>query len=112
VLDTVDAALGEIEEAAQRTQVIDRPTDALTFLRAVYQNSSVPLPVRIRCAVECLPFESPKLSATAIVQGQDFAALLDARLKRISEAQMMEGTAEVEIKPTLPSVSDRRFRRA
>jgi hypothetical protein len=69
----------------------------LTFLRAVYQNSSVPLPVRIRCAVECLPFESPKLSATAIVQGQDFATLLDARL-RWADKLNGEGTRLIEEK--------------
>ena len=98
MLDTVDAALGEIEEAAHRSQVIERPKDALTFLRAVYQNASVPLPVRIRCAVECLPFESPKLSATAIVQGQDFAALLDARLSRADKLNG-EGPKLIEHEP-------------
>jgi hypothetical protein len=33
----------------------------------------------------CLPFESPKLLATAIVDERDFATLLDRRLKRLAE---------------------------
>ena len=40
----------------------------------------MPLSVRLRAAIEALPFESPKLSATAVVQGNDFTTLLDARL--------------------------------
>jgi len=41
----------------------------------------------MRGAIEALPFESPKLSATAVVQGRDFASLLEARLRRIEEAK-------------------------
>ena len=41
--------------------------------QAVYKSRMVPLSVRIRCAVEALPFESPKLSATAVLTSEDFA---------------------------------------
>jgi hypothetical protein len=42
------------------------PPDAspADFLRAVYTDASVPLPLRIRAAVECAPFVHPKLAAS------------------------------------------------
>ena len=81
---------------------------SIDLLRAVYRNPSVPLPVRIRCAVAALPFELPKLAVTAVVNEQDFATLLDQRIKRM-EARERTQTIEqtVEVKPPLPS----RFRR-
>jgi hypothetical protein len=85
---------------------IDEPTDGLTFLKAIYRNPQVPLPVRMRAAIEALPFESPKLSATAIIQGQDFAALLDARLARIEEAKLK--VIDAEPGASIPMIPDRR----
>ena len=70
----------------------------LEFLQAVYRNSTLPLPVRMRAAIEALPFESPKLSATAFMPVRDFATLLEERMKRLKavEAQgpkLIEGRA-------------------
>ena len=90
---------------------------SLDLLRAVYRNASVDLSIRIRCAMACLPFESPKLAVTAVVSEQDFATVLDRRLKRIEEmkANAIETTpvidgekVDVRLPPRLP---DRRFRR-
>ena len=39
---------------------------ALGFLQAVYRDTAQPLHTRIRCAVEALPYENPKLSAVAV----------------------------------------------
>jgi len=36
----------------------------------------------------CLPFQSPKLLATAIIQEHDFATLLDQRLARLQEMKL------------------------
>jgi hypothetical protein len=57
---------------------------ALALLQAVYRDHRQPLPVRVRCAVECLPFENPKLSAIGVSQltGRDFAAALDRAIAR------------------------------
>jgi len=69
----------------------DRPTvTPLDFLRAVYTNEGLPLSVRMRAAIEAAPYMHPKLSATAIVQGGNFAELLEARCKRIAEAKRKE----------------------
>jgi len=59
-------------------------------LKAVYQNPEVPLAVRVRVAIACLPFEAPKLLATAIVNEESFAEVLDRRLKRVAEMKLVE----------------------
>jgi hypothetical protein len=75
VLDRIEA------QRAQRDAAIIGP-NALALLQAVYRDPDVPLNVRIRCAVEALPFESPKLSATAILSDADFAQRLERAILR------------------------------
>jgi hypothetical protein len=92
--------------------------DPLTFLKAVYMNAELPLSVRMRAAIELLPFAHPKLAVTAVVSEQDFATVLDRRLKRIEEMKLIEAKPTIdglEGKPVdvrlPPVVPDRRFRR-
>jgi len=76
------------------------------------------LTTRMRAAIAVLPFESPKLAVTAVVSEQDFATVLDRRLKRIEEMKLIEAkptidgvegkAADVRLPPVVP---DRRFRR-
>ena len=94
-----------------------KEVDPLSFLKAVYMNVELPLSVRMRAAIELLPFTHPKLAVTAMVSEQDFATVLDRRLKRIEEmkAKAIEATplidgekVDVRLPPVVP---DRRFRR-
>lgn len=92
--------------------------DPLSFLKAVYMNPDLPLSVRMRAAIELLPFTHPKLAVVAQVSEGDFATLLDQRLKRIAEAEandgkIIDGTTkpEIEVKPPMPRLADRRYRR-
>jgi hypothetical protein len=57
-------------------------TTALGLPQAVYRDVTQPLSVRIRAAVEALPFESPKLSATAVLTAADFADRLEKAIAR------------------------------
>ena len=88
--------------------------DPLSFLKAVYMNVELPLSVRMRAAIELLPFTHPKLAVTAVVSEQDFATVLDRRLKRIEEmrAKVIEAKpAQIEAKPPMPRIADKRYRR-
>jgi hypothetical protein len=95
---------------------------ALEFLQAVYMDEELPLLMRVRVAIACLPFETPKLAMVAQVSDQDFATLLDQRIARyekmklidgakIIDAQPTNGKPQIETKPPLARTNDRRFRR-
>jgi hypothetical protein len=81
---------------------------SLEFLQAVYCNEDVPLSVRMRAAIACLPFETPKLAVTAQVSEADFATVLDRRIKRLQEMRLLEANgnkvveAKVEAEPVEP----------
>jgi hypothetical protein len=67
----------------------------------------------------CLQFEHPKLGVSIQLNTEGIAEILDRRLKKLA-AMEQNGTKaiaidgpkpEVEIKPPMPRVSDRRYRR-
>jgi hypothetical protein len=88
---------------------------SLDLLKAIYRDPSLPLPTRMRAAIAALPFESPKLAVTAMVSEQDFATLLDQRLKRMEamKADAIEARPQpqVEVTPPMSRIADRRYRR-
>src|SRR6516225_9182417 len=101
----------------KKQQEIEMPADgiSLDLLRAVYRSNQLPLTTRMRAAIAALPFEVPKLAVTAVVSEQDFATLLDRRLKRIEEmrAKVIEAKpAQIEAKSNpMPRIADKRYRR-
>jgi hypothetical protein len=91
--------------------------DALRYLQMIYRDPQLSTAVRMRAAGLAIPYEVPKLAVTAVVSEQDFATVLDRRLKRIEEmkANAIEVTpvtdgekVDVRLPPVVP---DRRFRR-
>ena len=104
-----------VYESSREDQLMLGPDGmSLDLLRAVYRNPSISLPVRMRAAIAALLFEVPKLQVTALVSEQNFANLLDQRLKRIAELEatpINAGKPEMEVKPSMPRVADRRYRR-
>jgi len=72
--------------------------DALAFLRSVYQNVKVPLPVRMRAAQIAIEYERPRLAMTAQIAGQDIATLLEQRIERAKRIPM-NGMKLIEAKP-------------
>jgi hypothetical protein len=57
---------------------------SLELLQVIYKDRTLPLNVRVRCAIEALPFENPKLSAHAVshMDGKDFASALERAIER------------------------------
>ena len=72
MLTTVDAALAELEEEPDAPE----GESSLQLLLAIYKDKKQPLNVRVRCAVEALAHEYPKLSAVAH-KHFDFASELE-----------------------------------
>ena len=70
----------------------DKPT-SLDFLQAVYLNETLPLPVRLRAAVEAAPYEHPKLTAVSVGfrDGNSFADRLDRAVEASNRAKLIEG---------------------
>ena len=95
---------------------IDLPPNgtSLDLLQAVYRNADLPLVTRMRAAMAALSFEHPKLEVVAQINEQSFAEVLERRLKRIAELEATQIDAskpEIEVKPPMPRLSDRRYRR-
>jgi hypothetical protein len=68
-------------------------------LRALYRDVAQPLSMRMRAAIESLPYENPKLSAMAVtaMDPNSFAKALDRAIERANGARLIEGHAtEVE----------------
>ena len=73
---TVARVLDQIEAERANASRQLREEDPLAFLKAVYMNADLPLSVRMRAAIEVLPFTHPKLAVTAQVSENDFADLV------------------------------------
>jgi hypothetical protein len=60
--------------------------------------------MRVRCAIEALPFEVPKLSATAIVtmDGKSFAEALERAIER-SKGPLMLNAPTIEYEELVPA---------
>jgi len=82
--------LGEINYREPKT------ISALKYLQLIYRNPMEPTGVRIRAAIESLPYENPKLSAVAVgyMNAEDFASRLDRAIERsngkLIEARVIE----------------------
>jgi hypothetical protein len=61
---------------------------ALGYLQELYNDVRQSTPVRMKAAIEALPYEQPRLAVTAIVQGQDFGKLLDRAIERANGVRL------------------------
>src|SRR6516164_4608009 len=107
-------------ESKEGEEVVSFNGSALDYLQSVYRDPTREPYVRMRAAIAAISFESPKLQATATLQlGLDFATKLDRAVLRSAKVKLVASapverpkpTPTVEIKPHLPTVPDRRYRR-
>jgi hypothetical protein len=71
---------------------------ALEFLQAIYTNDELPLLTRVRVAIACLPFETPKLAVQALITEQDIATVLDRRIAHYQQLERANGSKQIEAK--------------
>jgi hypothetical protein len=75
-----------VVEKYQEPEVEEGPEGetSLQLLQTVYRDRSQPLNVRVRCAVEALAHEYPRVSAVAVTSmgGQSFADALERAIER------------------------------
>jgi hypothetical protein len=65
--------------------------NSIDYLRRIYRDPNQPIAVRMRAAIESLPYENGKITAVAIgkLTGQDFYSRLEKAV-RIQEARLIE----------------------
>src|SRR5262245_33961084 len=83
--------------------VVGEPEDgpegetSLELLQTVYKDRKQPLNVRVRCAVEALAHEYPRVSAVAVshMDGKDFATALERAIERSRKpVPLLNGSVE------------------
>jgi hypothetical protein len=95
--------------------------NSLEFLQILYRDPRQPMLRRLKAAIAALPFESPKLGVSVVIDAsEDFAKRLDAaiaRSMRVIEArpepkppEPMDHRPTVDHRPPV-ATTDRRFRR-
>ena len=90
MLDETQAMIESQRQYVAELDAIVLSADAvsLDLLQAIYRDPRQPLHVRMRAAMAALPFEHPKLAVTAITTPADFAARLDAAIRRSEAARV------------------------
>ena len=70
-------------------------TAPVEFLQAIYRDHRQPMNRRMRAAIEAAPYVHPKLAATVLLNGEDFAQRLDKAIAR-SHGRLIEAQVEPE----------------
>ena len=86
---------------------------SLQLLQAIYRNRKQPLNVRVRCAIEALAHEYPKVSAVQVshMNGQDFATALERAIERSKSPPPLPALKTIEHSPTEMKKPMARYRR-
>jgi hypothetical protein len=74
----------------------DPPLTSLKYLQLMYRDENQATNVRIRCAVEALPYENPRMSAVTIatMDGKTFADALERCIERSRGPALLNGPVE------------------
>ena len=110
--DAVDEVLNRIEQQKVEPDLPEGIT-ALPLLQMAYRGEVKLTPQQARCAIEALPYENPKLSATAIatMDGKSFAEALDRAIARSRAPLALNAPAVIEHDPAELKKPNARYRR-
>ena len=66
--------------------------NSIDYLRRIYRDPNQPIPLRMRAAIEALPYENAKITAVAIgtLTGQDFYTRLEKAVSAAEKAKLIE----------------------
>jgi hypothetical protein len=67
--------------------------NSLEYLQRIYRDPTQPHSVRMRAAIESLPFENPRLSAVGVgyLENNTFAERFDRAIEASNRAKVIEG---------------------
>jgi hypothetical protein len=85
-----------VEDEPKKIEEGPEGETSLQLLQTVYRDRKQPLNVRVRCAVEALAHEYPRVSAVAVtsMSGQSFAEALDRAIARSKAPLLLNGPVE------------------
>jgi hypothetical protein len=95
MVEAVDEILARIEQQKVEPDLPEGIT-ALPLLQMAYRGQVQLTPQQMRAAIEALPFEVPKLSATAIasMDQRSFAAALERAIERSKQPPQLNGPVD------------------
>jgi hypothetical protein len=104
VVDAVDEVLNRIEQQKVEPE-LPEGIMALPLLQMAYRGKVKLSPQQMRAAIESLPYETPKLSATAIatMDGQSFAQALERCIARSQQGVPLLNGPVAELPTTVAS---------
>jgi hypothetical protein len=90
-MSILDQQIEQVEERELPDNI-----SAHELLRMVYRGKVEVSPIQMRAAIESLPYETPKLSATAIatMDGKTFAEALERAIERSKSPVLLNGPVE------------------
>jgi hypothetical protein len=111
MVDAVNEVLNRIEQQKVEPELPEGIT-ALPLLQMAYRGKVQLTAQQARCAIEALPYETPKLSATAIatMDGKTFAEALERAIERSKGPVMLNSSKTIEHLPA--SVAQKPFVRS
>ena len=113
MVDAVDEVLNRLEQQKEEPE-LPEGIMALPLLQMAYRGKVRLTPQQARCAIEALPYETPKLTAVAHAhfQGNDFASQLERAILRSRSPQVLNAPAVIEHEFTVsPEEMKRPFQR-
>jgi hypothetical protein len=90
-----------VEDEPKKVEEGPEGETSLQLLQTVYRDRKQPLNVRVRCAVEALAHEYPRVSAVAVshMNGHDFASALERAIERSKKPLPLPPPKVIEHEP-------------